>query len=109
MIKPLTIGAALSDKQLLGAALGPAESWIVWYAVLKAAFGETLTEQELVHYATVAGDRPLPDRRVRELWAIVGRRGGKTRIAAAILVYLACFIDHRGYLSYAGIWVTTFD
>jgi hypothetical protein len=99
MIKPLTIGAALSDQHLLGAALGPTESWIGWLAVLKAAFAETLTEQELVHFATVAGDRPLPDKRVRELWAIVGRRGGKTRIAAAILTYLAVFVDHRSYLS----------
>jgi hypothetical protein len=32
---------------------------------------------------------------VRELWAVVGRRGGKSRIAALIAVYLALFATHR--------------
>jgi phage terminase large subunit-like protein len=43
----------------------------------------------------VAGGRQPPQERVRELWAIVGRRGGKSRIAAAIAVYLACFVKHH--------------
>jgi hypothetical protein len=32
---------------------------------------------------------------VRELWAIIGRRGGKSKIAAAIATYIACFIRHK--------------
>jgi hypothetical protein len=36
-----------------------------------------------------------PSRRVRELWCVCGRRSGKSRIAAAIAVYLALFIKHR--------------
>src|SRR6516165_5777404 len=43
----------------------------------------------------VAGGRCPPAQRVRELWCLVGRRGGKSRIAAALAVYFACFVQHR--------------
>jgi phage terminase large subunit-like protein len=89
----------LSDPALLGAALGPIETWRLWLIVLRAAFGEVLSAEELEHFARVAGNRPLPGRRVRELWCVIGRRGGKSRIAAAIAAYLALFIDHSAYLA----------
>jgi hypothetical protein len=88
----LAIDVALRDPQLLGAALGPAEPWAVWLATLKAAFGHELDADELARFHAVAGDRAPPTKRVRELWAAVSRRCGKTRMAAAIAVYLgACF------------------
>jgi phage terminase large subunit-like protein len=90
-----TIDAALSDRRLLGAALGDSASWSTWIAVLRAAFGLPLDEQQRQTFADVAGCRPAPVHRVRELWAIVGRRAGKSRIAAAIAVYLACFVKHK--------------
>ena len=34
-------------------------------------------------------------RRVRELWCIVGRRAGKSKMAAALSVYFACFVKHK--------------
>ena len=37
----------------------------------------------------------LPKQRVRELWAVAGRRSGKTRIAAAISVYTATIAQHK--------------
>jgi hypothetical protein len=82
---------AISDPKLLGAALGDGVSWQNWRAVLKAAFGLELNDQEAEAFAAVAGSRSPPVQRVRELWAIVGRRGGKSRIAAALAVYLAAF------------------
>ena len=36
---------------------------------------------------------------VREAWAIVGRRGGKSRIAALLSVYLAAFKDYSDVLA----------
>jgi hypothetical protein len=36
-----------------------------------------------------------PTQRVRELWCVAGRRSGKSRIAAAVAVYLALFVQHR--------------
>ena len=71
----LTIEQALRDTNLLGSALGEVSSWSNWLTVLKAAFGQELTASELAVFEQVAGERPVPTSRVRELWAIVGRRG----------------------------------
>ena len=91
----ITIDTAISDPNLLAAALGDAQSWQVWRVVLKAAFGLSLNRDEARAFASVAGSRKPPSQRVRELWAIIGRRGGKSRMAAALAVYLACFGQHK--------------
>jgi Phage Terminase len=91
----MPVDAALTHPDLLGAALGPATTWSTWLAVLKAAFGLPLSDQQRATFVQVAGPRSPPTRRVRELWAIVGRRGGKSRVAAALAIYIACFVQHR--------------
>jgi hypothetical protein len=91
----MTIDRALTDQRLLGAALGDAASWATWLAVLKAAFALHLTDEELKLFVTVAGDRKPPTQRVRELWCLVGRRGGKSRIAALVAIYIATFVKVR--------------
>jgi hypothetical protein len=95
MTKPLAIDRALLDPKLLGAALGDASTWSVWITILRAAFGLKLSEEELKVFAHVAGDRTPPTKRVRELWCVAGRRGGKSRMAAALAVYIACFVRHK--------------
>ena len=95
MVNAAPIDAALIDSALLGAALGDPATWSTWLATLKAAFGISLSREERRAFASVAGSRAPPDKRVRELWAIVGRRGGKSRIAAAIAVYLAVFVKYQ--------------
>jgi hypothetical protein len=92
---PFTIDRALADPRLLGAALGDAAPWRVWLIVLKAAFGLVLDDAELKVFASIAGNRTPPAKRVRELWAIISRRGGKSRMAAALAVYIACFVQHK--------------
>src|SRR5215469_7780207 len=87
--REFAIDRALSDPRLLGAALGNTGSWKTWRIVLKGAFGIELAEEEAKTFSAVAGNRKPPANRVRELWAIVGRRGGKSRMAAAIACYLA--------------------
>jgi hypothetical protein len=92
----ITIDAAIGDKHLLGAALGGnPKTWSTWRIILKAAFGLSLNEAELATFASVAGSRTPPTKRVRELWAVCGRRSGKSRIAAACAVYIACFTKHK--------------
>ena len=86
---------ALTDRNLLGAALGDAAPWQIWRIVLRAAFGLKLTREEARTFAAVAGGRKLPSQRVRELWAVVARRSGKSRMAAALAVYAACFMPHK--------------
>ena len=75
-------------------------SWSTWLATLGAAFGLTLNRAERRRL----GSRKPPQKKVRELWAICGRGSGKSRISAAICVYIACFLQHhldpgeRGYV-----------
>lgn len=90
-----SIVEALLNKQLLGAALGASKSWNTWLAIFQAAFGLQLDDEQQKIFAEVAGGRKPPTRRVRELWAVVGRRGGKSRMAAALAVYIALFCKHR--------------
>ncbi len=83
------------DPDLLGAALGNDRSWATWLIVLKAAFGLNLTDGQRETFIKVAGNRPVPPKRVRELWCAIGRRGGKSRMAALIACYLALFCEHQ--------------
>src|SRR6516164_1763664 len=89
------IDRALTNRRLLGAGLGDIGTWRTWLVVLKAAFGQPLDEDELEVFHAVAGERAPPEHRVRELWAIAGRRSGKSRIAAAVAIFLALFQKHR--------------
>jgi hypothetical protein len=84
----------LTDKRLLGAALEPLQSWSTWLVGLRGAFDRPLDDAELEVFHTIAGDRSPPEHRVRELWAVCGRRSGKSRMAAAIAIYLALFVKH---------------
>jgi hypothetical protein len=49
-------------------------SWGPWRAILKVAFGIMLDEEELGFFQLVAGGRPLPAKRCRELIICAGRR-----------------------------------
>ena len=89
------IDRALLDKNLLGAALGDIASWSQWLAVLRAAFGLKMSDEDRAIFSKVAGERAPPGQRVNELWCVAGRRSGKTRIAAAISTYIAAIAQHR--------------
>ena len=56
----LPIDEALKDHHLLGAALGPAQSWETWLAVLRAAFGLDLDNDQQRAFRSVSGDRKPP-------------------------------------------------
>ena len=71
----LPIDATLRDRNLLGAAFGDIRSWSTWIAVLRSAFGLPLDSRQRETFAGVAGGRAPPTRRVKEFWAVVGRRG----------------------------------
>ncbi|WP_246674912.1 MULTISPECIES: terminase large subunit [unclassified Mesorhizobium] len=95
----ITIDTALRDPNLLGAALGQSTTWDTWIAILRAAYGLELSTEELIAFNAVAGGREPPSKRVRELWCIIGRRSGKSRIAAALADFIAAFHDHSNKLA----------
>lgn len=90
----VTIDQALRDPNLLGAALGLSPTWSTWIAVMRATFGLPLSADERVLFDAVAGGREPPTGRVRELWAVVGRRGGKSRIGGAVASFVAAFEEY---------------
>jgi hypothetical protein len=94
-VTEFTIDRALGDTRLLGAELGGIASWQTWQVALKGAFALPLDPKERKIFKAIAGNRGLPKRRVRELWCVIGRGGGKSRMAAALGDYFALFPKHR--------------
>src|SRR5271163_5254119 len=90
----LSVSAALDDRDLLAPHFA-GESWSTWRAVLRAAEGLPLDDDQRTAFTRVA-EREPPGKRVRELWAVVGRRGGKDSVASAIAAYAS--VDYRDVL-----------
>jgi phage terminase large subunit-like protein len=63
--------------------------------VLRALFALPPATDDADRYRAHTGRRRWPTTAAREAWLVVGRRGGKSRIAALVAVYLACFRDYR--------------
>jgi hypothetical protein len=95
----MNIVEAVSDRALLGAAFRDLESWGSWLAFLRALFALPMSDQGLEVFARHTGRSSAPGVQAREAWLVVGRRGGKSRIAATVAVYLACFRDYASVLA----------
>lgn len=76
-----------------------APSWSAWRAFLAALFGLPLEGEALATFQRHTGRTVAPTAPAREGWVVVGRRGGKSRIAALVAVFLACFRDYRSVLA----------
>jgi hypothetical protein len=63
------------------------ESWDTWRAVLKAAHALPVSDEERVVLERLTGRETLLDLPCRELWMLLGRRSGKSIIAALLAVY----------------------
>jgi hypothetical protein len=94
-----TMRRALSDPELLGDVM-PGQSWFAWRCLLIAFVGEPLTsddEREAYRRLTLRDD--TPSAMGEALVAVVGRRGGKSKAAAVLMVWLACCCDWTDSLS----------
>jgi hypothetical protein len=91
----MRIDQALFDMNLLGAALGPIDTWQSWLTILKAANGLPLDASEQAFFHAVCGGRAPPQKPVRELWVAVGRQAGKSRTAGALAAYIGALCEHR--------------
>ena len=91
---------ALRDPALFAPSF-PLPTWRPWLCCAAVLFGLTdrLTESEQTFARACLGGRSLPDSPVAEAWLIIGRRGGKSRFAAVLAIFLACFRDYRSVLS----------
>jgi len=76
----------------------PSPSWSRWLAFIKTWAALPLDEQELAIYRACTGRLNPPTERARRVVALIGRRGGKTRVVAWLGAYLAAFVDHSKVL-----------
>jgi len=96
----MTILDAMHDPALFGPWFKQRRSWRAWEVFLAALFGLPLDgEDAAAIFARHTGRTAVPTSAAREAWVIVGRRGGKSRIAALVAVFLACFRDYRHVLA----------
>ena len=93
MVPKVSMRQALSDPQLLGKFL-EGDSWKAWRVLLIASMGEKLTSDERTIFTKLTRREREPDRRVDELVAVIGRRGGKSRAMATLACYIATLCEH---------------
>ena len=96
---PLSILDALEDPKLFGPFFQPAAPWSAWRSFLGALFGLPLEGDALEAFRTHTERETAPKDSFREAWVVAGRRGGKSRVAALVAVYLATFHDYRSVLA----------
>ena len=77
----------------------PAGQWAAWRAFLCAAWGLPMTAEEQEIYRECTGREDVPTKRATEVDAIVGRRGGKSRVIALAAIHLATERDLSGILA----------
>src|SRR5262245_43121613 len=75
--------------RLFDQTFGP--TWASWRAWLCAVLGLPMSDTEAAVFRQCTGRSTLPTTPAREVWCPIGRRGGKSRIAAFVAVFLAAF------------------
>jgi len=84
----------ITDEALFKPLFRDLSTWGNWLVILRAIFALEMTEKERLIFATLTQRETPPTQPVEEAWLLVGRRGGKSRIAALVAVYLSCFRDY---------------
>jgi hypothetical protein len=92
-----TIAQAFESDLLFGKWFaGP--SWQGWRTILRATQGQPLAESERAFFASVAGDRAPPNKPVKEMWVVAGRRSGKDSVASGVAAHMAGSFQSNGIL-----------
>ena len=94
----MTILDALHDPELFGRWF-EGDDWRAWRVFLAALFGLPIAESDMPLYQRCTGRSAPQTAPATEAWMVVGRRGGKSRIAALVALFLATFRDYRPYLA----------
>ena len=81
MIPKVSLREALDDPALLGHAIA-GDSWKPWRALLIAAMGEALTDDERRLFTQLTGREHEPLQPVEEFVGVVGRRGARAEASA---------------------------
>ena len=90
---PGTMLDAMTDAGMTG------PSWAAWRAFWRSVFALPLSAEELALFRRCTGRASPPERPVREVFQIIGRRGGKTRNAALAALWLGCRVNYHATLA----------
>lgn len=88
----------MTDPDLFGEQFG-GDSWQAWRALLSAFYGLPLDDDELIIFKALTDRESAPIAEHNELWLPIGRRGGKSYIAAMLSIFESVFPDHASKLS----------
>lgn len=94
----MNIRDAMNDPALFGDQFG-GDSWGAWRALLAGLYGLALDAEELAHWQELTAREKPPQAAHDELWLAVGRRGGKSQVAALMAIYEAAFKDYSADLA----------
>jgi hypothetical protein len=95
--RPPSIISAMADPALFKPAFnGP--SWDAWRTVLKGGDGLPMNADETAFFKSISGGREPPTSRMRELWLVVGRRGGKDSVASVLATFAAATFNQPDLL-----------
>ncbi len=86
----LSIDQALSDRKLLGGFM-TGDSWGAWRTLWRAAFALPPQPGDLELFKACTGRCKWPKKPSREIWLIIGRRGGKSINVGLVATYTAAF------------------
>jgi hypothetical protein len=67
-------------------------------SIVRRAAALPMTDEQLQTYQQHTGRSSPPTAPSHEAWLVIGRRGGKSFVLAAIAIFLACFKDWRPFL-----------
>jgi hypothetical protein len=71
-------------------------SWDAWRALLAALFGLPMTEDQVATFRRFTGRETPPTAPAREAYLVIGRRGGKSLIAALVALWASVFRSYAG-------------
>src|SRR5262249_12127078 len=74
-------------------------TWAAWLVWLKSVFGLPMTADELVLFHKCTGRVSPPPNGAKEVYTVVGRRGGKSFSSAIVSVFVACLCSFKEYLT----------
>ncbi len=87
----MNIIECMDDPGLLGYLFKDMSTWTAWRAFLKSIYAIPFTDQEYEIYKKCTGRSKPPDQKFKEVYAIVGRKGGKSFCTSLISVYSVLF------------------
>ena len=97
-MKP-TIIEAMDSSELFSPLFKDVNTWKSWRTVLKALYGLELEREERELFIKHTERKIVPDRGFKEMYCIIGARGGKSYISALIACYTALFGDFKEHLA----------